>query len=126
MTATPSIELRWQPGQRHVRWTYGSVEVELAFPSPPATVTVWPDPPSVVVVEDHTRIDNAAVYEPDGAERLRLCPPAVSAERQWDIGFYAVYAEPSGLVAVFSTQVGDFWGRPDLHTGELNHVAPWR
>jgi hypothetical protein len=48
------------------------------------------------------------------------------AEPSWDIGFYQVYADPSGLVAVFATQTGDFWGRPDLSTGELKNIGQWR
>jgi hypothetical protein len=66
------------------------------------------------------------VLNPDGTERLRLQPPPVSPEPSWDIGFYQVYADPTGLVAVFATQVGDFWGRPDLNTGELTNVTQWR
>jgi hypothetical protein len=59
-------------------------------------------------------------------ERLRLQPPEVSPESSWNIGFDQVYADPSGLVAVFATRTGDFWGRPDLSTGELNNITQWR
>ena len=76
--------------------------------------------------EEQPRPDNAVVYDPDGTTRLRLRPPAVSTEPSWDIGFYAVYPQPTGLVAVFATRVGDFWGRPNLTTGELTNVAQWR
>jgi hypothetical protein len=120
------IDVRWQEGDRDVRWTDGGTLVHRPFPAPPHTVTAWPDPPSVVVVEADPRRDNALVLNPDGTERLRLVPPRVSAERHWDIGCYAVYPDPGGLVAVFSTRVGDFWGRPNLTTGELTDVAPWR
>jgi hypothetical protein len=113
-----------------VTWTYGSLEVRVEYPAPPSTVTAWPDPPSIIVVEaqhePHARLDNAIVLNPDGTERLRLQPPRVSPEPSWDVGFYQVYAEPTGLVAVFATRVGDFWGRPDLNTGELSNVAQWR
>jgi hypothetical protein len=82
------------------------------------------------VVEAHIgqdpRTDNAAVLNPDGTERLRLRPPNVATEPYWHIGFDQVYTDPTGLVAVFATQVGDFWGRPNLQTGELTDVATWR
>jgi hypothetical protein len=101
-----------------------------AISGSPLTVTAWPDPPSVIVVEAHQqpnpRIDNAVVFNPDGTERLRLKPPAVSPEPSRDIGFDQVYADPSGLVAVFATRTGDFWGRPDLTTGEPKNIARWR
>jgi hypothetical protein len=42
------------------------------------------------------------------------------------VGFYAVYRDRSGLVAVVSIQGADFWGRPDLDTGELMNVNEWR
>jgi len=77
------------------------------------------------VVEADPRPDNAVVLNPDGTERLRLVPPQ-AVERHWAIGFYAVYPDPGGLVAVFSTQAGDVWGRPNLTTGQLTDVAPWR
>ncbi|MEV0719054.1 hypothetical protein [Asanoa sp. NPDC050611] len=121
-----AIDVRWREGERLVRWSWGDVAVEMTFPAPPASVTAWADPPSVIVVERADRLDNAVVFEPDGTERLRLRPPAVSPERHWDVGFYVVYAGSDGLVAVFSTRVGDFWGRPDLLTGELSSVAQWR
>ena len=125
-----SIDLHWQPGQSLITWTYGHAQASKQYQQPPLTVTAWPDPPSVIVVEaqqqPHPRIDNAVVFDPDGTERLRLQPPAVSPEPSWDIGFYQVYADPGGLVAVFATRTGDFWGRPDLTTGELKNIAQWR
>jgi hypothetical protein len=126
----PAIDLRWQPAQNLIAWTYGHVKARKRYPAPPRTVTAWPDPPSIIVVEEHDssrpRADNAAVLDPDGTERLRLRPPKVSPEPSWDIGFDQVFADPHGLVAVFATRTGDFWGRPDLHTGELNDLATWR
>jgi hypothetical protein len=113
-----------------VSWTYDNVEASRDYPAPPHTVIAWPDPPSIIVVEaqhgPHPRPDNAVVLNPDGTERSRLQPPKVSPEPSWDIGFYAVYADPTGLVAVFATRVGDFWGRPDPDTGQLSNIAPWR
>jgi hypothetical protein len=73
-----------------------------------------------VVVEADPRVDNAVVYDPDGTERLRLVPPRAGT------GFYAVYPGSTGLVAVFTTRTGDVWGTPNLSTGELTDVAPWR
>jgi hypothetical protein len=32
----------------------------------------------------------------------------------------------NGLIAVLSTWSGDFWGKPDLQTGELANVTQWR
>jgi hypothetical protein len=133
MTKPPSshaIELHWQPGQSLVSWTYGDARASMQYQQSPLTVTAWPDPPSVIVVEaqqqPHPRTDNAVVFDPDGTERLRLQPPDVSPEPSWDIGFDQVYADASGLVAVFATRTGDFWGRPDLDTGELMNIAQWR
>lgn len=87
-------------------------------------------PPSIIVVEEHDRsrprADNAAVLDPDGSEHLRLRPPKISPEPSWDIGFDQAFADPDGLVAVFPTRVGDFWDRPDLHTGELSDLATCR
>ncbi len=123
------IELHWQEGQTQVSWAHDGTAVVKSYERPPATVTVWHNPPCVIVVEavdGADRIDNAVVFEPDGTERLRLVPPRLDGDPSWNIGFYAVYADPHGLVAVFATRVGDFWGRPDLNTGELTSVAQWR
>ena len=131
MTTEPSIHLQWDPGTTSITWTYRNAQVSRDYPAPPQTVTAWPDdPPSIIVVEaqtgDQPRLDNAVVFNLDGSARLRLRPPKVVAEPSWNIGFYAVYAEPTGLVAVFATRVGDFWGRPNLTTGELTTVSQWR
>jgi hypothetical protein len=126
----PSIHLQWTPGTTSISWTYGHVHVRKDYPLPPQTALAWADPPCIIVVEaqpdSHPRLDNAVVLNLDGTERLRLRPPRVSTEPSWDIGFYAVYPEPTGLVAVFATRVGDFWGRPDLTNGELTNVTQWR
>lgn len=122
--------MRWRAGDNEVAWTRDGVEIRKTFAAPPDQVIAWPDPPSVIVVETlrgpHSRIDNAVVFNTDGTERTRLRPPRLSREPRWDIGFYTVHPDPYGLVAVFATQAGDFWGRPDLNTGELNDIAPWR
>jgi hypothetical protein len=130
LDSPPPVELRWNEGDTLVTWTYGPDKIIKRYPAAPHTVTAWPDPPSIVVVEAHTgqdpRTDNAAVLNPDGTERLRLRPPKVATEPYWHIGFDQVYTDPTGLVAVFATRVGDFWGRPNLQTGELTDVATWR
>ncbi len=123
------IQILWREGDTDVRWRSGGDTVVKPYRMPPATVTAWADPPSVIVVvepEEAGRLDNAIVYEPDGTERLRLVPPPIGGEPDWKVGFYAVYADPQGLVAVFTTTNGDYWGRPDLTTGELAGVAEWR
>jgi hypothetical protein len=82
----------------------------------------------VIVVEplvEGGRLDNAVVFEPDGSERLRLIPPVMRVPR-WAHGFYAVYVSDGDLIAVFTTQVGDLWGTPNLETGELSNVSQWR
>lgn len=135
MTAGPSpppIRLRWHPGDILITWTYGHVDVVKRYPAPPTTVIAWSDPPCVIVVEavddERPRRDNAVVFAPDGAERLRLRPPNVAGEPLHNLGFYAVYPDSTSnsLIAVFSTRSGDFWGTPDLRTGELADVRPWR
>jgi hypothetical protein len=128
----PSIQLQWHPGDTLITWTYSQAEVVKRYPVPPSTVIAWSNPPCVIVVEaaddERPRLDNAVVFEPDGTERLRLRPPNVASEPSHNLGFYAVYPDSTstGLIAVFSTRSGDFWGRPDLQTGELNNVTQWR
>ncbi|BCJ37535.1 hypothetical protein Athai_50380 [Actinocatenispora thailandica] len=105
------------------------VRVEKRFPEPPSSVVVWANPPSVIVVEPIVsagRLDNAIVFAPSGMERLRLVPPAVTSERSWRLGYYAVFVSDGVLTAVFSTRIGDYWGVPNLETGELEQVAEWR
>jgi hypothetical protein len=126
----PAIGLRWHPGDTLVAWTCGHLQVRRRYPVSPRTVTAWPDPPSVIVVEEPASAGppdaNAAVFNPDGTERLRLRRPAITPEPSADIGFDQVFAGPHGLVAVYATRVADFWGRPDLRTGEINNPHEWR
>jgi hypothetical protein len=125
----PSVDLHWTVGSRDVEWVYDGGRVEKHFESPPRAVTTWGDPPSVIVVEpivEGGRLDNAIVFDPSGSERLRLTPPNVVSEPSWRLGFHTAYVSRGVLTVVFSTRVGDFWGRPDLVTGELLDVAEWR
>jgi hypothetical protein len=121
--------VRWTSGSRTASWENDSVFVEKAWDFIPRTVTGWNRPPSVIVVEpivEGGRLDNAVVLNPDGTERLRLIPPRVAGEPIWNLGFYAVYESNDHLVAVFTTRVGDWWGQPDLTTGQLASLAEWR
>lgn len=124
------ISVGWQSGDRTVVWEVGSHRVTKTFAQPPRSVVAWHEPPSVIIVEAPEAtadpVRNAVVYDVDGSERVRLVPPDIPAVRSWGREFYVVYPEPAGLVAVFSTNVGDFWGRPDLVTGELRNVSEWR
>ena len=128
------MALSWREGETVVRWTYDGVDVAIPFPEPPQSVTAWHDPPCVIVVEqlgDPTghwdgRKRNAVVYDPDGSERVRLTPPERLAGSYHLVGFYAVYPDTTGLVAVVTTRTGDFWGRPNLDTGELTDLHEWR
>jgi hypothetical protein len=89
----PEIALEWNEGEPDVAWEYRGVRVEKRFPEPPSTVVTWANPSSVIVVEpimDGGRLDNAIVFAPSGMERLRLVPPAVTSERSWRLGYYAV------------------------------------
>ena len=114
---------------------HDGVSVDVDYPLPPRTVTGWFDPPCVIVVEalptgvaddPYAGIHNAVVLNLDGSERLRLRPPAVATEPYRHIGFDQVLAGRDGLVAVYATRVGDYWGVPDLRTGELRGVRQWR
>jgi len=124
-----SISTSWTAGQRVVEWESGGVSGRREFDEPPVAVAVWDEPPSVIVVEPiHPggRLDNAVVLDPRGEERLRLQPPPLDGEPHWRLGFYTVYVSQGILTAVFQTTVGDFWGVPDLETGELKGVTQWR
>lgn len=129
MSAQPPVTLYWNERESTVRWDYRGTAVVKTFSEPPQSVLVVVDPPSVIVVEaideSGKRLDNAVVYEPDGRERLRLVPPSLG-EPHWRRGFYEVYSDPYGVVAVFTTTVGDFWGRPNLETGALHNVSESR
>jgi hypothetical protein len=124
-----TIEIDWQPGRSTVAWTHGGARVEKTLAWPPSSVTAWQTPPRVIVVEpleQAGRQDNAVVFDADGHELLRLVPPQLPGEPSWRLGFHTVYVSQGTLVAVFSTRVGDFWGTPDLTTGELRNVTEWR
>lgn len=127
-----SLELAWTRGESTVSWTHDGKRVDRTFEKPPLSVAVWDDPACVIVVEDAgdtpgtaTRFDNAVVLNPKGDEVTRLKPPQVTPRHTW-IGFYTVYPSAGHLVCVFSTTSGDFWGDPDLKTGELQNVTQWR
>src|SRR5437016_2121575 len=116
------MDIEWESGSRTVRWGVHR-EVEKTFVRPPVSVVESADPPSVLVVEgleDNTaRPSNAIVFNENGTERLRLSAPKLP-EASWQIGYYLAYVDVQHqLVAIYSTRVGDLWGRPDLRTGEL-------
>jgi len=124
-----SISTPWNPGERVVTWEHDGVSARREFDEAPMAVAVWDTPPSVIVVEPQQpdgRLDNVVVLDPDGGERVRLQPPKLAGEPRWRLGYYAVYVSQGILTAVFQTTVGDFWGVPDLETGELTNVAQWR
>lgn len=114
--------------ERTVRWRHEGRFIVKEFSSPPRSAIYWGDPPSVIVVAplEENSYENAIVFESNGKERTRIQPPKVAPEESWNIGFDVVFADSEGLVAVFSTSVGDFWGRPNLLSGELSSVATWR
>jgi hypothetical protein len=117
------ITLAWEVGSRSVEWDDDGGHTVIALDTAPVAVVVWEEPPSVIVLEPMgRRPDNAVVYNPDGGERLRLVPPnAIVA-----LGFYTIYISLGVLTAVYSTNAGDYWGVPDLTTGELAGVTRWR
>lgn len=122
------MDIDWVEGSHTVRWGQGTVQK--TFARPPASVVAVENPPSVLVVEaiegSESQPGNAIVFNEDGTERLRLIPPALP-EVSWHIGYYMAYIDAAGkLVAVYSTRVGDRWGRPDLSSGELHDVREWR
>jgi hypothetical protein len=124
-----SISTPWKPGERVVTWERDGVSGRREFDEPPTGVAVWDDPPSVIVVEPlHPggRLDNAVVLDVHGEERVRLQPPKLPGEPHWRLGFYTAYVSQGILTVVFQTTVGDFWGVPDLETGELKNVTEWR
>jgi hypothetical protein len=129
-----TIDLDWTEGDTTVRWTYDRQRVAISFEEPPVSVVAWHDPPCVIVVEPFGeptgrwdgRKRNAIVYNADGSERVRLIPPERFAGSFHPVGFYAVYRDRSGLVAVVTIPGADFWGRPNLDTGELTNVSEWR
>src|SRR6266498_997437 len=123
------FQVEWQPGSKTARWAHRGKDVVKTFETAPDAVIYWPEPPSILALEpivEGGRLDNVVVFDPDGRERLRLKPPRVVSERSWDKGFYSIYPSGGVLVTVFQTAVGDFWGDPNLETGELRNVKQWR
>jgi hypothetical protein len=122
------IRLAWAEGSHIVEWDYGGTHTTIALDQVPVAVVGWAEPPSVIVLEPMgERVDNAVVYNPDGTQRLRLVPPSViAAESSWRPGFYTIYTSLGVLTAVYSTSAGDFWGVPDLRSGQLANVTRWR
>ena len=125
------ITLDWPQGSLVVRWTHDGQSVERAYDRPPQSVMVWGDLVLVVEALDytpHTATNNAAVLTADGSEVVRLTPPrGLVAEPSWVFGFYQAYPDADGQpIVVVSTQVGDFWGRPDTVEGTLIDVREWR
>jgi hypothetical protein len=116
------------PGSTTVRWTHEGQDVVKTFQEAPEAVLYWAPPPSILMLEPITdgRLDNLAVFDLDGRERLRMKPPRVVREPSWNRGFYAIYPSDGVLVTVFQTTVGQYWGDPDLETGELRNVTQWR
>ena len=124
-----SISTSWKPGESVVTWERNGASGRREFDEPPAAVAVWDEPPSVIVVEPlHLggRLDNAVVLDLQGEERIRLQPPRLAGELHWRLGYYTAYVSQGVLTVVFQTTVGDFWGVPDLETGELKNVTEWR
>jgi hypothetical protein len=130
----PAMVVSWSEGETVVRWAYDGLDVAIPLREPPQSVTAWHDPPCVIVVEQlggptglqDGRKRNAVVDNADGSERVRLIAPERLAGSFHLVGFYCVYPDSGGLVAVVTTINGDFWGRPNLDTGELTDVREWR
>jgi hypothetical protein len=123
------VSMEWSAGDRRIAWRYAGALVEKTFDDPPSSAISWYEPPSVIVVEairDGSRLDNAVVFDLDGPERLRLIPPNIWSEPSWRLGFHTVYVSQGEMIAVFSTRNGDFWGKPDLRTGEITDLTEWR
>jgi hypothetical protein len=127
----PRIEVQWNHGERLVRWSHGGRTVEKQYDKAPQAVLAWDSHVLVVEALDYTPFtpsDNAVVFDADGSERVRLRPPqGLVSEPHWVFGFYAAHLDAAGLpIVVIATQVGDFWGRPDLDAGTLTDVREWR
>ncbi|MGW7362370.1 hypothetical protein ACWGI8_02845 [Streptomyces sp. NPDC054841] len=125
------VVIGWSHGDRVVRWTYAGQTVEKEFASPTQAALVWEGRVLVVEALDdtpYTPTDNAVVYEADGSELARLKPPRdLVADPSWIFGFYTAHLDTHGVpVLVIGTQVGDFWGHPDLTAGTLVDVHEWR
>lgn len=124
-------EVQWSPGDLTVRWSHQDRAVRKEYDKPPQAVLAFDGHVLVLEALDYTPFsatDNAVVFDADGSERVRLHPPqGLVAEPHWVFGFYAAHLDAGGLpVVVVATQVGDFWGRPDLAAGTLTDVREWR
>ncbi|MEU2164232.1 hypothetical protein QRN89_12270 [Streptomyces chengbuensis] len=121
----------WSHGDRVVRWTHGGGIVQKDFAGPTQAALAWNGRVLVVEALDdtpYTPTDNAVVYEADGTELVRLAPPRdLVAEPSWVFGFFTAHLDAEGRpVLVVATQVGDFWGHPDLASGTVVDVQEWR
>ncbi|MFG2757319.1 hypothetical protein [Streptomyces wuyuanensis] len=121
----------WSHGDRVVRWTHGGRIVRKDFTGPTQAALAWNGRVLVVEALDdtpYTPTDNAVVYEADGTELVRLTPPRdLVAEPSWVFGFFTAHLDARGRpVLVVATQVGDFWGHPDLTAGTVVDVQEWR
>lgn len=101
------------------------------FAGPTQAALAWNGRVLVVEALDdtpYTPTDNAVVYEADGTELVRLAPPRdLVAEPSWVFGFFTAHLDAEGRpVLVVATQVGDFWGHPDLASGTVVDVQEWR
>ncbi|MGW2559000.1 hypothetical protein ACWCXB_07075 [Streptomyces sp. NPDC001514] len=125
------VVIGWSHGDRVVRWTDDGRTVEKVYARPTQAALAWDGRVLVVEALDdtpYTPSDNAVVYEADGTELVRLKPPRdLVAEPSWVFGFYTAHLGSDGRpVLVVATQVGDFWGHPDLTAGTLVDVQEWR
>ncbi|WP_432077076.1 hypothetical protein [Streptomyces wuyuanensis] len=130
-TAQGPVVTDWSHGDRVVRWTHGDRIVRKDFAAPTQAALAWNGRVLVVEALDdtpYTPTDNAVVYEADGTELVRLTPPRdLVAEPSWVFGFFTAHLDAQGRpVLVVATQVGDFWGHPDLAAGTLVDVQEWR
>ncbi|NNJ05695.1 hypothetical protein HHX38_16340 [Streptomyces sp. PKU-MA01144] len=121
----------WRHGDRVVRWMHGDRTVRKDFAGPTQAALAWAGRVLVVEALDdapYTPTDNAVVYEADGTELVRLAPPRdLVAEPSWVFGFFTAHLDARGRpVLVVATQVGDFWGHPDLASGTVVDVQEWR
>lgn len=121
----------WSHGDHAVRWSHADRTVEKEFAGPTQAALAWGSRILVVEALDdtpYTPTDNAVVYEADGTELVRLRPPRdLVAEPSWVFGFFTAHLDSEGRpVLVIATQVGDFWGHPDLTTGTVVDVQEWR
>ena len=122
-----NVEIQWKRGERTVAWINDDQRIVKEFDDPLRSVAYLDGPPSIVIVESVTSPSaprNAAVYNLDGTERVRLQPPPRLLHSA--IGFDQVFQSATVVEAVFATRAGDFHGDPDLVTGEIRNVNEWR